>query len=153
MIGTAKNFGLTLLLLCGTVWSQATPGLNRRGVPQPNNNPASGTWWRTPKAEQIGVTPEQRKKLDELWQQHRLRRIDLEAAVQKAQLSMEPLWQSDSPDEAKILAQFDRLSVAQAEVRKDELRTQLAMRHIVTAEQWRKLHEQRPPGPPPSPKH
>jgi hypothetical protein len=93
------------------------------------------------------VSPEQRKKLDDLWQQHRLRRIDLDAALQKAQVTLEPLWQADSPEEGKILAQIDRLTQAQGEVRKDEARMQVGVRQILSVDQWKRLQEQARPNP------
>lgn len=136
--------GFVLLLATAAVWAQDGPPPNRPGN-QPS--PINGPWWRTPQAERVGVSPDQRKKLDDLWQQHRLRRIDLDAALQKAQVTLEPLWQADPPDEGKILAQIDRVTQAQAEVRKDDARLQLSTRQILSADQWRKLHEQAPPGP------
>ncbi len=148
--GSARALGFVLLLASGAVWAQGGPPPNRPGNSQ--SNPTGGTWWRTPQAERVGVSPDQRKKLDDLWQQHRLRRIDLDAALQKAQVTMEPLWQADAPDEGKILAQIDRVMQAQAELRKDDARLQLGMRQILSVDQWRRLQQQGQPGPngPPS---
>ena len=56
---------------------------------------------------------------------------------------------ADSPDEAKIVAQVDPISPAQAELRKDEIRMQLAARQILGADQWRKMQEH--PGSPNQP--
>lgn len=135
---------LCTLLAVGALWAQGP----QPNPPQPNppqGNPMNGPWWRTPQAERVGLSADQRKRLDDLWQQHRLRRIDLDAALQKAQVTMEPLWQSDSPDEGKILAQIDRVMQAQGEVRKDEARMQLGMRQILSADQWRRVQEQMRP--------
>ena len=157
---SGRVLGFVLLLASTAAWAQGPPPNgprnprpnrpgnrqpNRQGNPQPN--PIGGTWWRTPLADRVGVTPEQRKKLDDLWQQHRLRRIDLDAALQKAQVTMEPLMQADTPDEGKILSQIDRVTLAQAEVRKDDVRLQLGMRQILNGDQWRKLQEAMRPGP------
>ena len=150
------------VLAAGAMWAQNGPPPNRPNISPPNPapnarfnpqpDPMGGQWWRGPEAERVGVTPDQRKKLDDLWQQHRLKRVDLDAALQKAQLTLEPLWQADSPDESKILAQIDRVTQAQAELRKDEARMQLGVRQILSADQWRKLQEARPgPGNPQRP--
>ena len=157
---TYGKLGFVLLLASSIIWAQSPPpngpgnrGPNRQGKQRPNPpgnqqpNPINGTWWRTPLAERVGVSPEQRKKLDDLWQQHRLRRIDLDAALQKAQVTLEPLWQADSPDEGKILAQIDRLTQAQGEMRKDEARMQVGERQILSTDQWKRL--QQPPQPNP----
>lgn len=136
-----------LLLSAVAAWSQPGPPPNRPMQHPPQQPAANGPWWRSPLGERVGVTPEQRRKLEDLWQQHRLRRIDLEAAVQKAQVTSEPLWQADPPDEAAILAQTDRISQVQAEIHKDEVRLRLGMRKVLDREQWHRLNE--PQGPPP----
>jgi periplasmic protein CpxP/Spy len=102
--------------------------------------------------ERVGLSADQRKKLDDLEQQHKLRRIDLNAAMQKAQVTLEPLMNAEQPDESKILAQVDRVTQAQGELRKDEVHMQLGVRRILTADQWRKTRDEesrpRPQGPP-----
>ena len=139
------TLGLVFLLVGTTVWAQGSGPPSRPGNPQAN--PINGTWWRTPLGNQVGVSAEQRKQLDELWQQHRLLRIDLEGAVQKAQVTLEPLMQADTPDEAQVLAQIDRVTQAQAEVRKNEVRRQLAMRRILRRDQWQIVQQAARPGP------
>ena len=140
-----RAIGFVVLLTSGVIWAQGGPPPNRPEMPHPN--PMNGAWWRTPEAERLGLNPDQLKKLDDLSQQHRLRRIDLDAALQKAQVMLEPLWQADSPDEGKILAAIDRVTQAQAELRKDEARMQLGVRQILSADLWHKLQEQVRPGP------
>lgn len=159
--------GIGLMLTCGAVFGQTKPPSNQRGTSQPSS--MTGPWWRTPLRERVGVDADQRKSLEDLWQKHRLRRIDLEAAAQKAQITLEPLWLANSPDEGKILTQIDRISQAQTEIRKDEIRMQLATRQILSPSQWHKLQEsipktrgneppgrsnarRGPDGPPPSPR-
>lgn len=150
------GFGLALLL-AGAAWAQGSPAPKRPQNPQAN--PMNGPWWRTPLAGRLGLDADQRKKLDDLWQQHRLRRIDLEAVLQKAQVTLEPMLQADSPDEDKIMAQIDRVTQAEGEVRKGEIRWQLNMRQILSLDQWRRLQEQvrsgpgnsQQPGPQPGP--
>ena len=130
-----------LFLASAAAWSQPGPPFNRQQPQPPQQQRMNGPWWRSPQAERAGIFSDQRKKMEELWQQHRLRRIDLEATVQKAQVTLEPLWIADPPDEAAILAQTDRVFQAQAEVRKDEVHLRLAVCRILGKEQWRRLNE------------
>jgi Spy/CpxP family protein refolding chaperone len=120
----------------------ARPPLERAlGMPQ-------GMWWARPEAVQrLGLTADQTKKMDEIFLQFRLKSIDLNAAMQKEEVMMEPLISAEQPDEAKIVAQIDRLAQARAELEKANVRMQLGIRRVLTPEQWNKL-KSKPPGTP-----
>jgi periplasmic protein CpxP/Spy len=101
-----------------------------------------GRWWDNPEvAERIGLTDDQKKKMDDVFQQARLKLIDLDAALKKEEVSMEPLVNSDQPDEAKLLAQIDRVAQARAELEKANARMLLGIRRVLTVDQWKKLQE------------
>ena len=54
--------------------------------------PAPGRWWHDPNlVQRLGLTTDQQKKMDDIFQQHRLRLIDLNAALEKEETIMEPL--------------------------------------------------------------
>jgi len=116
--------------------------------PQPARPPmerAMGRWWNNPElAERLSVTAEQKQKIDDIVFKHKLNLIDLHAALQKAETIMEPLMAADQPDEAKILAQIDRIAQARAELEKANARMLLAIRQVLTPEQWKKLQEEHP---------
>ena len=72
-----------------------------------------GRWWNIPQmAEKIGINSDQKKKMDDNFQQYRLKLIDLNATLQKAEMTLEPLMNADQPDEAKIVGQIDRVAQA-----------------------------------------
>jgi Spy/CpxP family protein refolding chaperone len=99
-----------------------------------------GRWWDNPEiATKLNLTPDQQKKMDEAFQQSRLNLIDLVAAVQKQEAIMEPLLAADQPDEAKIIAQIDRVAQARADLEKAHARMLLGLRSVLTADQWQKL--------------
>jgi Spy/CpxP family protein refolding chaperone len=125
------------------------PALNQpaeRPQPQP---PASldralgglpGRWWERPGVVQrLALTSDQQKKMDDVFQQSRLKLIDLNAAAQKEELVMEPLAAADQPDETKIVAQLDKVAQARAEIEKANVRMVLGIRRILTQDQWNKL--------------
>lgn len=99
-----------------------------------------GRWWDNPNiAQQVGITDDQKKKMDDIYQQHKLQLIDLKAAVEKQEAIMEPLIQADQPDEAKILSQIDAIAQARAELEKANARMLLGIRTLLTPDQWKKL--------------
>jgi periplasmic protein CpxP/Spy len=154
--------------------AQAVPGPARRGLdvlpppPEARRPPLEralhpgprGRWWNNPEmAQKLGLTADQQKRMDDIFQQNRLKLIDLNAAVQKAEVTMEPLVSADQPDEARIEAQIDQVAQARAELEKANARFLLAIRRVLTPEQWKKLQAEEPraaemrpsPGPAPRP--
>jgi periplasmic protein CpxP/Spy len=106
-----------------------------------------GRWWNNPQlAQQIGLTADQQKKMDDIMQQHRLKLIDLNAALQKQEAIMQPLMEADQPDEGKILAQIDAIAQARAELEKGNARMLLGIRQVLTPDQWKKLQTLRAQG-------
>ncbi len=125
------------------------PPLERALLPGPR-----GKWWDDPEtAQRLSLTADQRKRMDDAFQQYRLKLIDLHASVQKEEAVMEPLVAADQPDENKIVAQIDKVAQARAELEKSNARMLLAIRRVLTPEQFQKLQPSRPPEPaqPPPP--
>jgi Spy/CpxP family protein refolding chaperone len=101
---------------------------------------APGTWWNnTDTATRLNLTKEQQRKMDDIFQQFRLTLIDLNAALSKEELIMDPLIAAERLDEVKILAQIDRIAQALAELEKANSRMLLAIRQSLTMEQWTKI--------------
>lgn len=101
----------------------------------------SGRWWTRPEViEQLGLSADQRKNLDDILQQHRLRLIDLDAALQREEVTLEPLVNAVPPDDAKVTAQIDRVAQARAELEKANSRMLWQVRRVLTPEQWTQLH-------------
>jgi Spy/CpxP family protein refolding chaperone len=109
----------------------------------------NGTWWREASwIRTLELTPDQRKKMDDAFLQHKIRLIDLTAALEKEELLLEPLVESVRPeDEAKIAAQIDKVADARAGLEKANARMLLAIRQILTQDQWNKLQANRKKSP------
>jgi Spy/CpxP family protein refolding chaperone len=100
-----------------------------------------GMWWKNPAVVQrLTLTPEQTKKMDNIFQQSRLRLIDLKANLEKQNALLEPLLGANPPDTVKTLAQIDRVAEARAELEKADGRMLLGIRGVLKPEQWTKLH-------------
>lgn len=110
-----------------------------------------GRWWNNPEmAKELSLNSDQQKRMDDIFQQNRLRLVDLTATLRREEITMEPLVGADTPDEAKILAQIDKVAQARAELEKANARFLLGIRRVLTQEQWKKLQTDHPgdmPGP------
>jgi Spy/CpxP family protein refolding chaperone len=105
-----------------------------------------GRWWTDPAlVQRLGLTADQQKRIDTLFQQNRLKLIDMSAGVQKEEAILEPLLEADRPDESQVLAQIDRIAQARAELEKANARMLLGFRGVLTLEQWKKLQAEEPP--------
>lgn len=105
-------------------------------------------WWSNPEtAQRVGLTADQRKRMDDIFQQYRLQLVDLDGAVRKAEIVMEPLVSAEQPDEARILAQIDKVAQARADLEKANARMLFDIRRVLTVEQWKKLQAAAPPRP------
>src|SRR5262249_55362336 len=100
-----------------------------------------GTWWREPYwIKELTLTTDQQKKMDEAFRQNKIKLIDLNAALEKEELILEPLVQNVAPaDDAKILAEIDRIGDARAGLEKANARLLLAIGQLMTQDQWDKL--------------
>src|ERR1035438_3977619 len=125
----------------------AAPRPPRAGRPPMERAMPQGRWWNNPQmVQKLSLTSDQQKKMDDIFQQNRLRLIDLNANTQREEVTMEPLMAADTPDEPKILAQIDKIAQARAELEKANARFLLGIRRILTQEQWKKLRAEMPPG-------
>jgi periplasmic protein CpxP/Spy len=137
------------------------PGMQADGPPppmappppmQPNRPPMErsfrgrppGRWWTDPETvKDLGLTADQQKRMDELFQQSRLKLIDLNAALQKQEVILQPLLAADQPNESQILSQIDKVAQARAELEKANARMLLGLRSVLTVDQWKKLQAER----------
>jgi Spy/CpxP family protein refolding chaperone len=129
-----------------------TPPPPRVNRPPMERSLPPGVWWRNPDmVQKLGINSEQTKKIEDVFQQHRLKLVDLDATLKKEEITLEPLMSADSPDETKTLAQIDKVAQARAVLEKANARFLFAIRRVLTPDQWKKLQENSRPegGPPP----
>jgi periplasmic protein CpxP/Spy len=106
-----------------------------------------GRWWNNPEVVQkLGLTADQQKRMEAVFEQSRPSLMDLSAAVRKEETAMEPLLAADQPDEGKILAQIDRVAQARADLERANGRMLLGLRRVLTPQQWKTLQAEEPHG-------
>lgn len=99
-----------------------------------------GRWWKDPRiAQELNLTDQQKQQMDQIFLQHRLKLIDLDANLEKQQVLLGPMIEADQPDETKILAQIDAIAQARADLEKADARMLFDLRKTLTPEQWKKL--------------
>jgi Spy/CpxP family protein refolding chaperone len=100
-----------------------------------------GMWWKNPTiVQKLTLTPDQVKKMDDIFQASRLRLVDLKANVEKQNLLLEPMLSANPPDTTKTLAQIDKVAQARADLEKENAKMLLGIRVVLTPDQWTKLH-------------
>jgi Spy/CpxP family protein refolding chaperone len=99
-----------------------------------------GMWWNNPEViTRLAITPDQKKKMDEIFLQSRVQLIDLNASLEKEQLLLQPLMDANPVDQPKALAQIDKIADTRAELEKTNAKMLLGIRSVLTPEQWTKL--------------
>ena len=105
--------------------------------------PGPGKWWKdSALMQKIGVSDDQIQKIEKIFQNHRLELIDLHATLEKQEVILEPLIEADQPDEAQVIAQIDKVAQARASLEKSNARMLLAIRRVLTVDQWKKLRRE-----------
>src|SRR5689334_2665706 len=112
-----------------------TPGLPRLAINYNYNynfGIKSGKWWTSPDmAQKLNLTDDQKRRMDDIFQQHRLKLIDLQASLEKEEITLEPLVGAEQPDDAKVFAQIDRVALARAELEKANSRMLWQVRRVL----------------------
>jgi periplasmic protein CpxP/Spy len=114
-----------------------------------------GTFWNEPAVvARLGITPDQQKRMETLFQQNRPKLTALSSALEMQEAPLRQLLEADHPDEPRVLAQIDKIAQARADLEKANARFLLGLRNILTPDQWHKLEfEHGPPAAPPPAGH
>jgi Spy/CpxP family protein refolding chaperone len=103
-----------------------------------------GMWWKDPSTiSALSLSDDQQKKMDTIFQDSRLRLIDLKANLDKQEILLQPMLDANPPETNKVMAQIDHVAQARAELEKANARMLLGIRGVLTADQWTKLQATR----------
>lgn len=124
---------LALLLPC-LAGAQMPPGaLHAPG-------PDLGKWWKNSEiVRELGLSDAQINQMEQTFLEQRLKLIDLRAELEKQEVRLQPLIEADQPDETKVSAQIDQVLAARGRLEKANAMMMLAIRRVLSAEQWKKL--------------
>ncbi len=104
-----------------------------------------GTWWKDPElAKRIDLSPDQIKRIDDLFLQSRIDLVRMHASLEEAELLLEPMLNANPPDQARTLAQIGKIADQRAELEKANAKMLLSIRGVLNQQQWTKLQGERP---------
>ena len=123
---------LSMLLVPGLAAAQTPPG--------PPHPPDLGKWWKNSEiVRELQLSEAQTNQIEQTFLEQRLKLIDLRAELEKQETRLQPLMEADQPDEAKVSAQIDQVLAARGRLEKTNAMMMLAIRRVLTVEQWKKL--------------
>ena len=100
----------------------------------------AGAWWKNSEiVSKVQLSDEQVKKISQTFLDHKLRLIDLQADLDKQELRLQPLLDTDQPDESRVGTQIDLITAARGKLEKENAMMMLDIRRFLSAEQWKKL--------------
>lgn len=129
-----KGKALVLLILpaAALAWAQGPGG--------PPWNVPLGRWWDRPAvAQELGLSAEQKAKLEQLTAERLKAMIDARAAVHKAEVELRLLADRDPLDVRKLREAFAAMQQARQRLEGERFELLLAVRQTLTQEQWQKL--------------
>jgi len=101
-----------------------------------------GRWWKDAEiVKTIGLSGAQVQKIEQVFQDSRMKLVDVHATLQKEEFKLDPLLEADNPDEGAVLAAIDRITAAHASLEKANAQMAFAIRRVLTPDQWKKLRD------------
>ena len=98
-----------------------------------------GKWWQSEEYKrELRLTPEQSKKLEEVFQAAVPTLKSLKKALDQAESEFERLLVRG--DDGSVMEQVERVEAARAELNKSHTMMMLRMKRVLTAEQWAKFN-------------
>ena len=119
----------------GMVMTGPGPGMGMG----PHHGPF-GTWWKNSEVvKELQLTDPQVKQIEQTFLDYRLKLIDLRADVERQETKLQPLLEADQPNEQQVGSQVDLVVAARVKLEKTNTMMMLAIRHVLSVEQWKKL--------------
>lgn len=101
-----------------------------------------GKWWERPKvAQELGLTAEQKQKLEAASLESARAMIDLKAALEKAELDLRVAGDADPLDPRAAREAFAALQQARMRLESERFELLIKVRQLLTREQWVRLRE------------
>jgi len=151
---------IAVLLLCGIALAQPPqdgPGMRggpgfdgphrKFGPPDGGIHPLlpPGRWWKDAEiVKTIGLGDSQVQKIEQIFQDSRMKLVDVHADLQKEEIKLEPLLEADNPNESAVLSAIDRITAARSSLEKANAQMAFAIRRVLTPVQWKTLRSLRP---------
>jgi len=101
-----------------------------------------GKWWNdSSMADELQLTDNEKKVLDDKYIEGRRKMIDLKSAVERERLELDLALDTRGANKAQINEQYDRLEKARTELSKARFNLLIEMREIVGVERFQTLKD------------
>lgn len=102
-----------------------------------------GKWWKRPRvAQEIGLTDEQSRRIEDIFAKSRPKLIDLKADLEKKQFDLRQALEHDA-DRAEVERKLDTVEAARRDLQKTRVLMLVDMRNVLKPEQWERLKQMR----------
>lgn len=103
-----------------------------------------GKWWAEPRVvERLDLSHEQQAAIRDLVYEHARRMIDLKADVERAGLDLAETVKRDDFDPAAVRAAHTAFQSARSKLENERFEMLLAVRGVLSSEQWKSIREMR----------
>lgn len=106
-------------------------------------------WWDMPVSKEIGLTDDQRAKVDKVVREYRNKLIDLRAVLEKAEADLADAFNEENFDLKRASEAADRVAKGRADLSAAMAQMSVRLRGVLTVQQWRELQRRRPHQPQP----
>ncbi|MBV8205541.1 MAG: Spy/CpxP family protein refolding chaperone [Acidobacteria bacterium] len=155
-----KNFfAIVFCLVVPALWAQdntqgpPTPGPGRfamrprmMGAGGQGFGMPPGPWWKNSEiVQKINLSDAQVQQIESIFQQNRSNLQSAGSAVKQAEQALKPLINTEPLNDTQINAQLDAIAQARMNLQKIHAQMLLAVRKVLTLDQWTALQAMGPP--------
>ncbi|MBP7149831.1 MAG: periplasmic heavy metal sensor [Acidobacteria bacterium] len=101
-----------------------------------------GRWWDGKLAESVGLTPERKKQVEQVYREHRERLTGLRSTLDQREADLRSVLDADF-DSARAEAAAKAMLDARDALAREQNKVLLEVRSLLTNEQWQRLSERR----------
>jgi Spy/CpxP family protein refolding chaperone len=101
-------------------------------------------WWSTPVVRDLNLTKDQRQQIRGTIQDYRPRLMQLRAELNSAEEDLAAQFNRDPVDPTKANQAIERLVTARSQLTRTLSHMSLALRSVLTEQQWQELQRRRP---------
>jgi Spy/CpxP family protein refolding chaperone len=111
-----------------------------RGKPGDGIDLPRGKWWRMPEvANELKISADEQKKLDDHYYKHRNQVIDLKSNLEKGQLALERIIENENLDESASMNQYQEVLNAQNKLSLERYNFLIEVRKLLGYERFVQL--------------
>jgi Spy/CpxP family protein refolding chaperone len=101
-------------------------------------------WWDLPVSKEIGLTDDQRARVEKVVREYRNKLIDLRGALEKAEADLGDAFNEENFDLKRASEAADRVAKSRADLSAAMSQMSVRLRSVLTVQQWRELQRRRP---------